>query len=129
MPGIFISYRREDSFAYAGRLYDHLANHFGKENVFMDVDNIAPGRDFVEVLQQTVSSCDALVAVIGKHWLTATDAEGRRRLDNPDDLVRLEIAAALDRNVLIVPVLVAGAQMPRAQDLPRALSSVSRRNG
>src|SRR6266849_2057009 len=86
MPGIFISYRREDSFAYAGRLCDRLITHFGKENVFMDVDNIEPGLDFVEVLQRTVSSCDALVAVIGKQCLTATDGERRTRLHNPDDL-------------------------------------------
>lgn len=128
MPGIFICYRREDSIAYAGRLFDHLAKHFGKDNVFMDVDNIDPGVDFVEVLERTVSSCDALVAVIGKQWLTATDEEGRRRLDNPEDLVRLEIVAALERKVRVVPALVAGAHMPRSQDLPTALAALARRN-
>jgi hypothetical protein len=128
MPGIFLSYRREDSFAYAGRLYDHLANHLGKDNVFMDVDHIEPGLDFVEVLQQRVSSCDVLVAVIGKQWLTATDERGRRRLDDPEDLVRLEIAAALDRKIRVVPTLVGGAPMPRAHELPEALARLSRRN-
>lgn len=128
MPGIFISYRREDSSAYAGRIYDHLTNRFGKENVFMDVDNIEPGLDFVEVLQQTVSSCDALIAVIGKQWLVTNDDEGHRRLDDPGDLVRLEIAAALDRKVRVVPILVGGARMPRAQDLPEAIAFLSRRN-
>jgi hypothetical protein len=128
MAGIFISYRREDSFAYAGRLYDHLASHFGKDSVFMDVDNIEPGLDFIEVLEQTVSSCDALVVVIGKLWLSATNEQGRRRLEDPDDLVRLEIAAALARKVRVVPTLVGGAHMPRAQDLPEAIASLSRRN-
>jgi hypothetical protein len=128
MPGIFISYRHEDSIAYAGRVYDHLTNHFGRSNVFMDVDNIEPGLDFVEVLQQTVSSCDALVVVIGRSWLSATDEDGHRRLDAPDDLVRLEIAAALERKVRVVPVLVGGARMPRSQDLPPALAGLARRN-
>jgi hypothetical protein len=86
MPGIFISYRREDSSAYAGRLYDHLVDRFGKNCVFMDVDSIEPGVDFIEVLRDTVGSCDVLIAVIGKHWLMAADAEGRR-LDRAEDLV------------------------------------------
>ena len=107
MPGIFISYRREDSCAYAGRLYDHLIEQFGKDRVFMDVDSIEPGVDFVEVLQNTVSSCDVLIAVIGQHWLTAADTEGRR-LDHPEDFVRVEISTALSRNVRVIPALVAG---------------------
>jgi hypothetical protein len=128
MPGIMISYRREDSLGHAGRLYDHLARHFGKATVFMDVDDIEPGLDFVEVLQQTVSSCDALVAVIGKQWLTAIDEEGRSRLDNPGDLVRVEIGTALGRKVRVIPVLVAGARMPKVQELPTDLKPLSRRN-
>jgi hypothetical protein len=128
MAGIFISYRREDGTAYAGRLYDHLANHFGKDNVFMDVDTIEPGVDFVDVVQKTVSSCDALIAVIGKQWLTATDRSGRRRLDDPDDLVRLEIATALARKIRVVPALVGGGEMPRSEDLPEALAPLARRN-
>ena len=128
MPGIFVSYRREDSIAYAGRVYDHLANHFGKPHVFMDVDNIEPGLDFVEVLDHTVSSCDAVVVVIGKNWLTATDERGRRRLDDPEDLVRVEIAAALERKVRVIPVLVGGARMPTSQELPGPLALLSRRN-
>src|SRR5438045_3966637 len=82
MPRIFISYRREDSIAYAGRLHDRLSAHFGAEFVFMDIDTIEPGADFVEVLEQTVASCDALLAVIGKQWLTAKDDEGQLRLRN-----------------------------------------------
>jgi hypothetical protein len=128
MPGIFISYRREDSIAYAGRLYDRLSAQFGEEQVFMDVDTIEPGSDFVEVITQKVGSCEALVAVIGREWLNARDEEGRRRLDNPKDLVRLEIAAALERNVRVIPVLVGGAHIPRSQDLPEALAALLRRH-
>jgi TIR domain len=128
MPGIFISYRREDSAAYAGRLYDQLVNRFGKDKVFMDVDTIEPGVDYVEILQQTVSSCDAMIAVIGRQWLAMTDAGGRRRLDDPEDLVRIEISTALRRNIRVIPALVAGAHMPTSEDLPNALASLARRN-
>lgn len=127
MPGIFISYRRADSSAYAGRLYDHLVNRFGKDRVFMDVDSIEPGADFIEVLQNTVGSCDVLIAVIGKQWLTATDQDGRR-LDHPEDLVRIEVSTALSRNVRVIPTLVAGAQMPATHELPDILAPLARRN-
>jgi hypothetical protein len=127
MPGIFISYRREDSSAYAGRLYDHLIEQFGKHRVFMDVDSLEPGVDFVEVLQNTVSSCDVLIVVIGKHWLTAADADGRR-LDHPEDFVRVEISTALSRNVRVIPALVGGALMPNSHDLPEALATLAHRN-
>jgi hypothetical protein len=128
MPGVFISYRREDSSAYAGRLYDRLSTHFGKENVFMDVDSIELGLDFIEVLERTISTCDAVVVVIGKQWLSASDSDGHRRLDDPEDLVRIEVAVALDRKVRVVPALVGGGRMPRSQDLPQALALLSRRN-
>lgn len=127
MPGIFISYRRADSCAYAGRVYDHLVDRFGKDRVFMDVDSIEPGADFIEVLQNTVGSCDVLIAVIGRQWLTATDADGRR-LDHPEDLVRIEVSAALSRNVRVIPALVGGAQMPASHDLPEVLAALARRN-
>lgn len=127
MPGIFISYRRADSCAYAGRVYDHLVDRFGKGRVFMDVDSIEPGVDFIEVLQNTVGSCDVLIAVIGRQWLTATDADGRR-LDHPEDLVRVEVSTALNRNVRVIPALVGGAQMPASHDLPEALAQLARRN-
>ena len=94
MPKIFISYRRGDSAGHTGRLYDRLADHFGQDQVFMDVDTIRPGLDFVEVVQQAVADSDGLIAVIGKDWLTASDATGGRRLDQPNDMVKLEIAAA-----------------------------------
>jgi TIR domain len=91
---ILVSYRREDSAAYTGRLADRLRHHFGAENVFVDIDTIQPGQDFVESIDASVASCDALVAVVGRTWLTGSDAIGRRRLDNPDDYGRREIATA-----------------------------------
>lgn len=128
MSRIFISYRREDSAGYAGRLYDHLSQYFGEDYIFMDIDSIEPGRDFVEVIEQAVGFCDVLVAVIGKQWLTITDAAGQRRLDNPHDFVRLEIKAALERNICVIPALVREAGMPRSQDLPDDLTRLTRRN-
>lgn len=110
--GIFISYRRADSDYPAGWLFERLAEHFGRARVFKDVDSLQPGDDFAEVITTAVSSCSALVAVIGERWLTITDEYGRRRLDNPEDFVRLEIEAALTRGVRVIPVLVNGAGMP-----------------
>jgi hypothetical protein len=80
---VFVSYRREESSGIAGRLYDRLAAHFGDDQVFMDVDTIALGVDFAKVITQAVGTCEVLLAVIGPHWLTATDEEGQRRLDAP----------------------------------------------
>ena len=128
MPKIFISYRRNDSAPSTGRIYDRLEGHFGQGQVFMDVDTIRPGLDFVEVVEQAVGSCDALIAVIGREWLGASDESGQRRLENPEDLVRLEIAAALERDIRVIPVLVQGARMPVATDLPEGLTALARRN-
>jgi hypothetical protein len=94
----------------------------------MDVDTIALGVDFAEVITQAVSTCEVLLAIIGPRWLTATDEGGRRRLDDPDDLVRLEITAALDRNIRVIPILVDGAVMPRRHELPDNLARLARRN-
>lgn len=128
MPGIFINYRREDSRADAGRLFDWLSGHFGKDRVFMDVaGSIEPGMDFDEVIEKAVTSCDALIVVLGKQWLTTTESTGRRRLDNPDDYVRLEIAKALQRNIRVIPVLVQEATMPSAEDLPEDLARLAKR--
>ena len=128
MPRIFISYRRGDSAGHAGRLYDRLVDHFDQQNVFMDVDTIQPGLDFVNVVQEAVGSCDSLIAVIGREWLGASDGSGRRRLENPEDLVRLEIATALARNIRVIPVLVQDAREPLATELPDELKPLSRRN-
>jgi hypothetical protein len=127
-PQIFISYRREDSIAYAGRIYDHFASHFGKDNIFMDIDTLQPGVDFVDVLQDAVGACDVLLAVIGKDWLTLKDEQGNLRISNPEDWVRLEIAAALERDIRVVPVLVGGARSPRASDLPEQISRLAHAN-
>ena len=128
MRAIFISYRRDDAEGHAGRLFEDLADRFGKASVFMDVTGIEPGRDFRHVIEQQVASCGVLLAVIGKSWLTATDAEGRRRLDDPYDFVRLETEAALKRDIPVVPVLVHGAHMPRPEQLPGVLTDLAFRN-
>ncbi len=129
MRSIFISYRREDSEGQAGRLLKDLADHFGQDAVFMDVAAIAAGRDFRRVIDENVGTCGVLLALIGKAWLTAQDASGQRRLDDPADLVRLETASALKRDIPVVPVLVHGALMPRADQLPLDLAELAYRNG
>ncbi len=126
MSNIFISYRREDSAGHTGRLFDRLREHFGKDHVFMDVAGIEPGVDFVEAIDQAVGSCDAFIVVIGKQWLNVTDAEGRRRIDNPEDFIRLELATALRRNIRVIPVLVQGAVAPSSGNLPEDLKKLSR---
>jgi sulfatase modifying factor 1 len=123
---IFISYRRDDSAYAAGRLYDRLRVRFGEDNLFMDVEGLDPGVDFVETLESAVSSCDLLIVLIGQQWLHVKDAEGRFRLDNPEDFVRLEIAAALDREIRVIPILVQGARMPRSGELPLPLKRLAR---
>jgi hypothetical protein len=127
-PGVFISYRRQDAPDLAGRLYDRLEERFGEDRVFMDVDSIEPGLDFSAVISRAVSSCAVLLVVIGDKWLTATDARGRRRLDNPDDYVRLELEAGLTRDVRVIPVLVEGVAMPGSRELPDSLSQLAGRN-
>ena len=128
MPGIFISYRREDSAPSAGRLYDHLVEHFGKEHVFRDIDTIAPGAEFTKVIQESIGKCDVLIVVIGRDWLRIKDIQGQRRLDNPDDLVKAEIREALSQNKRVIPVLVEGASMPVAADLPPEITALAGRN-
>src|SRR5690348_6411417 len=123
---IFICYRREETAYSAGWLFDRLADRFGGQ-IFKDVDSIEPGDDWVEVITTVVGSCDVLLALIGDRWLTITDEDGRRRLDDPDDFVRLEIEAALARDVRVIPILVEGARMPRADELPASLSKLARR--
>ena len=127
MPRILVNYRRDDSAAYAGRLADRLREHFGRENVFVDIDTIRPGEDFVDRIDQSIAACDVLVAVIGKSWLTAIDTKGRRRLDREDDYVRMEIAKALERHVRVIPALVGDAALPEAAQLPQDIVALSRR--
>jgi formylglycine-generating enzyme required for sulfatase activity len=125
---IFISYRRDDSSAWAGRLSDRLSSHFPSNQIFMDVDTIEPGIDFVEAIEESVGSCDVLIAVIGTHWLTSSNRAGKRRLEIPEDSVRVELATALKRGIRVIPVLVEGATMPEVGDLPGDLKALVRRN-
>ena len=125
---IFINYRREDTAGYAGRLYDALATRFGDSNVFMDIDKIEPGLDFTEVIDHAVGSSDVVIALIGRRWLDAADAAGRRRLDNPLDFVRAELSAALAHNRRVIPVLVQGAEMPPPDELPESLQRLAFRH-
>jgi hypothetical protein len=125
---IFINYRRDDSIAIAGRLHDRLAEIFGPDNLFMDVDNIPVGINFDEYLNSQVAQCDAMLSVIGPNWLRAKDKTNQRRLDKPDDFVAIEIAAALGRDVLVIPVLVDGTHMPKASELPASLKPLALRN-
>ncbi len=128
-PGrVFISYRRDDSAFPAGWLYDRLCMHLGREQVFKDVDSIDPGDDFFRVIENAVGSCQVLLALIGDRWLDITDETGQRRLDDPDDFVRLEIEAALRRDVRVIPILVGRAPMPRSGQLPDSLRGLVRRN-
>jgi hypothetical protein len=126
--GIFISYRRDDTAHSAGRLYERLARDFPRSQLLMDVDAIELGLDFFKVLDEQVSGCDVLLALIGPNWVDAKTEKGVRRLDDPDDFVRIEIAAALERDIRVIPVLVDGAPMPRAEELPEPLKPLARRN-
>jgi hypothetical protein len=126
---VFISYRREDSSGIAGRIYDRLVHRLGRDRVFFDVDDLSPGVDFEKILSQKVSACDSLVAIIGKYWLTTVDESGQRRLESPLDFVRIEIETALGRGILVIPVLVDGAVMPRRENLPGALKPLAERQG
>jgi TIR domain len=124
---VFISYRREESAYAAGWLFDRLVDRFGRGQIFKDIDSIQLGDDFVEVITTAVGSCDVLLALIGEQWLTITDEHGTARLNNPDDFLRLELEAALTRDVRVIPILVEGARMPRAEQLPPSLAKLVRR--
>lgn len=128
MGGIFVSYRRSDSQGEAGRLFDDLAAVFGEQSVFMDVAAIEAGRDFRKAIEKGVTSCGALLVVMGPEWVTAKNEEGARRLDDPADFVRIETAAALKRDIPVIPVLVRGARMPLAEQLPEDLRDLAYRN-
>jgi len=126
MSAIFLSYRRDDSSGYAGRLFDNLAERFGRERVFMDIETLEPGMDFVAGIDRAIESCGAVIAMIGPSWIKAQDSEGRRRLDDPHDFIRLEITTALNRGVRVIPVLVHNASMPPEQELPEPLRPLRR---
>jgi hypothetical protein len=126
---VFISYRRGDSAGYAGRLLDRLKTKLGRDLLFMDVDAIPLGTNFEKVLHEEVAKCAVLLAVIGPNWSDARDADGRRRLDDPNDFVRIEIAAALQRNIPVIPILLDGATIPKANELPDDLKELTSRNG
>jgi len=127
-PRVFINYRRDDAAGHAGRLYDALSARFGPEHVFMDVDAIRPGENFATVLDQSVGSCDVLIALIGRRWSTAVDREGRRRLERPEDYVRLELQTALaSGRTRVIPALVQGAEMPASDELPEDMREFAMR--
>jgi hypothetical protein len=126
--GIFINYRREDSGPYARLLKTDLTAHFPEAPVFMDLDSIEAGLDFADAIESAVRSCAVLVALIGRSWLTITDEDGNRRLDDPDDFVRFEIRTALKRCVRVIPVLLDGAKALRQPQLPADLRRLARLN-
>lgn len=126
--GVFISYRRQEAAPYARSIREELSRRLGSERVFMDLDSIEVGVDFAEAIQRAIDACQVLLAVIGPQWATVTDAEGRRRLDDPDDTVRREIEAGLARDIRVIPVLLDGTPMPRHQQLPHSLWPLTRRN-
>jgi TonB family protein len=128
LAGIFISYRRSDSQGEAGRLFDDLVKHFGDDTVFMDVAAIEAGRDFRRAIEEAVTKCGVLLVMIGPEWVDAKDERGTRRLNDSSDFVRIETASALKRDVAVIPVLVRGAKMPSADQLPEDLKELVYRN-
>jgi hypothetical protein len=125
---IFVSYRRQDASGEAGRLVDHLQEVFGDDSVFLDVETIEAGLDFIQAIEKALSSCKVLIAMIGPHWATMKDPQGNLRLFNKDDFIRIEISAALKRDIRVIPVLVNGAMMPNPEDLPEDLQGLTRRH-
>jgi len=126
--GIFLSYRHQDAAPYARLLQSQLRERFPGVRVFMDLDSIEAGLDFAEVIGEAVDSCAVLMALIGRQWATLADEQGRRRLDDPDDWVRFEIRAALERGVRVIPVLVDGVKPLRQEQLPAELQKLARLN-
>ena len=130
MTSVFISYRRhtDTTSGYASWIYDRLADRLGRDRVFMDIDSLPLGVDFVEQVERAVVGADVALILIGPNWLNATDEAGRRRLDDPEDFVRIEVAAALRSSPLVIPVLVDGAQVPKPDQLPQDLQPLTRRH-
>src|SRR5262245_20465393 len=126
---VFISYRRKDSAGYAGRLMDRLKTKLGRDFVFLDVETIPLGSNFEKVLHEEIGKCRVLLALIGPTWCDARDENGKRRLDDPKDFVRMEISAALQRDIPMIPILLDNATMPKADQLPNELRGLTSRNG
>ena len=124
---IFINYRKDDSSWNALALYNELQKYFPKETLFKDFNTIRPGDDFVESIQKALSHCNVLLVVMSKNWLEVKDKNGNRRISDPDDLVRIEIATAIERNIQVIPVLFDNIPMPTSADLPDNLRSLPRR--
>lgn len=122
MESVFLSYRREDSAGYAGLLAEHLSSDIGHEHVFMDVHDIVPGQDFAQAIENTISACQAVIVVIGPRWVLDLKQRGGN-----DDFVLHEVSVALRRNVTVIPVLVGGATVPLAAELPESIAALSRR--
>jgi hypothetical protein len=127
MPKIFICYRREDTPYEAVPIRDRLVEHFGARDVFFDIDAIPLGHDFSAEIDRRVGACDYFIALIGRTWLTATDEDGHRRLDDPNDWVRLEVESALKRNIPVIPLLFHNVRMPKQHQLPEALADLAKR--
>ncbi len=128
MTNVFISYRRADTTSgYASWIYDRLADEFGADGVFMDIDSLPIGVDFVEQVERAIAAADIALVLIGPGWLNVTDETGGRRLEDPEDFVRIEVATALRSSSLVIPVLVDGAQMPKRDQLPEELRALTRR--
>jgi DNA segregation ATPase FtsK/SpoIIIE-like protein len=125
---IFINYRRGDDPGFTQALFSHLEHAFSSDQLFIDIDGIEPGMDFVQVLADQVAKCDIVLTVIGKGWIDARDEQNTRRLDNPEDFVRIEIVSALEQAKRVIPILVGNAAMPRSEELPEALKPLARRH-
>lgn len=128
MNRVFVSYRRSDAQGEAGHLLADLRRRFGDDRVFMDIAAIRPGEDFGLAIQRAIQECSVVLVVIGRGWTSASDESGKRRLDDPNDWVRLEIASALASERLVVPVMVQGAAMPTEAELPESIRTLARRN-
>jgi hypothetical protein len=123
---VFINYRGEDSRSHGALLYTELTRHFGDEYVFLDAESIPAGADFVQELLGRVRSARVVLAVIGPRWLTATDPAGHRRIDDPSDWIRRELAEAFTASVRVIPVLTDQAELPREAELPADIVALSR---
>ena len=124
---IFISYRRDDSRRQSSRLYAFLCARFGEQHVFRDLDSITSGLDFADVIDQSLKSCAAVVVLIDKDWLDIRDHANKRRLDDPKDFVRLEVTAALQRDIPVIPLLLNDTPLPAAKQLPKDMRPLARR--